>query len=185
MIDDFGDFPETSSDGTMTPETPIMADIYWMRQSTAPTKISQRVIPSATRRRSPSNSAPTILTKKLDAKQHRRKNSKKAEILKINHIPSEETDQSTNLPGTVISNSNSLSLNMAVKTNSIVNSVKNHVPPNSKSDGDLLAVSKGQNNHIPNSHSETYLKNNEQCCAPGFGTSNGKPAFNSNNCVLI
>lgn len=174
MIDDFGDFPESSSGsgGSSAISTPLVADVYWMRQTTAPTKSKQQIaIPSASRIRSPSNSAPSILNSRRkenfikETKNKRKNSAKKVDIFKINHvgISNNETDEATNIPGTL------------------------NPPPNSKSDGDLLAVTKINNianNHIPNSHSESYLKKQEQCCT-GFGTANGKPTFTSNNCVLI
>lgn len=190
MVDDLGEFLESSSEGGIsTPVTPLVPHIYWMRQTTAPTKTANRNIPSSSRRRSPSNSAPTILNAQKRGTKDRRKSSSnnKVDILKINHITTEATDETTELPGSIISppkENNVIPLNSIVNRNSVV---QNHVaPPNSKSDGDLLAVSKNMNNHIPNSHSESYLKKHEQeqCCT-SFTTSNGKPHFNANNCILI
>lgn len=199
----------TSSEDTCTPATPVMADTYWMRQSTAPSKSSDRSLPSPSRVRSPSVSAPSILNRKREPKikncdlnsdplepmmekEKKEKVNKKVDILKINHVQSDtKTDPNTTLPGSVVTNS-TVTKNMtnSVKTVINANSInsnsisKNHVPPNSKSDGDLLKVSKVQNNHVPNSHSENFLKNQDQCCT-GFATANGKPSFNANNCVLI
>lgn len=185
MIDDFGEFPETTTGTPSTPTSPLVCDIYWMRQSTAPSKSSQHSIPSATRHRSPSNSAPSKLNTRKNAlvkEDKRRKSSiRKADILKINHIQDDDvTDETTDLPGTLnppkLPNPPNPPINKHIAP-------LNGVPPNSRSDGDLLAVSK-QNNHIANSHSDGFLKQHEQCCT-GFGTTNGKPTFNANNCVLI
>lgn len=166
MIDDIADLDDTLSRSSSTPETPLVTDIYWMRQATAPSKSYERTLPSATRRRSPSCSAPSIFNRKksnVESKNSKKSSLDQVDILKINHNTSmdDDTDNNTNLPGTPI--------------------------PNSRSDGNLLSVKKIYvNNHIPNSHSETTFvnKNHEQCCT-GFGTANGKPTFNSNNCVLI
>lgn len=162
-----------------------------MRESTAPCKTGTRQIPSSTRRRSPSNSAPSILNPQR--RPHRRRNSQKVDILKINHT--EETDETTELPGSVTSPPKE---NNVVPQNSVIPKLQNsvgqnhHPPPNSKSDGDLLSVTKNiqmnNHNHVPNSYSETYIKKHndqEQCCTSFTTTANGKPHFNANNCVLI
>ncbi|GLV35342.1 Guanylyl cyclase at 88E [Carabus blaptoides fortunei] len=131
-IQDSGEFPSIPSSTTVSgPSTP---DLYFLRHSTAPSKVFKEDILDFTTKIIPPNTAPSIInpSKALVL----RTPTRKIDILRVNH----EEHVHTDIPGTA------------------------SPPQSKSDGDLLTVTNREIPNNVANSHSDTNFKQHQQCC---------------------